>query len=100
MPKEVIHTEDQNFMDIAVSWGVEGVVLAPSPPMRGPEIGKAAGRSLRGRFAFCPEPGSPFNLDGKTATVGPVRADLDRKSINQLIKVLRRARDAAYGRDE
>lgn len=27
-------------------------------------------------------------------------ADLDRHAINRLIKVLRRARDAAYGRDE
>lgn len=26
--------------------------------------------------------------------------DLDRESLNQLIRVLRRARDAAYGRDE
>jgi hypothetical protein len=34
------------------------------------------------------------------ATYSGVWTDLDRKGINDLIRVLRRARDAAFGRDE
>ena len=39
--------------------------------------------------------------DGSHADWDPKSAwNLDRKSINKLIRVLRRARDQAYGRDE
>ena len=40
---------------------------------------------------------SPNEPEGRTSMYSPV---LNRAEINRLIKMLRRARDAAYGRDE
>lgn len=40
---------------------------------------------------------SPNEENGRTSMYSPV---LERAEINKLIRVLRRARDAAYGRDE
>lgn len=37
---------------------------------------------------------------GESVTGDVVATDLDRQQINNLIRVLRRARDQAYGRDE
>lgn len=40
---------------------------------------------------------SPNELDGRTSVYTPV---LERAELNKLIRVLKRARDQAYGRDE
>lgn len=53
--------------------------------------------------------GNPRPVDPDSSDVGPAPAvfadegqfvDLDRKTLNNLIRTLRRARDQAYGRDE
>ena len=64
----------------------------------GETIGVRVGwqRDMSVQVATLLMPGGEF---GEEATQG-VFADLDRHSINRLIRTLRRARDQAYGADE
>lgn len=87
MPKEVIRGREFN---VVVGWSQHcGVQVATE--MREPQDSDA-----------------PQNLEQLVATWGDgtkahargLYSDLDRQQINELIRVLRRARDSAFGRDE
>lgn len=71
MPKEVIRLDGTTFA-VEVGWGRDSFV----------QIGSVD----QSREQYSPERGYFI--------------DLDRQSINRLIRVLRRARDQAYGADE
>lgn len=102
MPKERIrHSGKGDFADLMVRWSkedhgnaVDGVespkvdVLIAAPDLPGHE----------GSYMFTPKQPEIFGLaDGES--VGPISVSLDRGQINRLIRVLRQARDAAYGSD-
>lgn len=78
MPKEVIHDDtvyaggNSSPLAVEVHWGVNSLVQVASINLQA-------------------EPHSPE---------AGFYADLDRNMINRLIKVLRKARDQAYGSDE
>lgn len=101
MPKErVRHSGNNSWGDLSVEWEKEG-----TPPTLGREgihvnVGVFAtdlpGRS--GYFSFTPEHPETFGME-PGSSCSPVRIDLDRRQINRLIVVLRRARDQAYGTD-
>jgi hypothetical protein len=102
MPKErVRHSGSNSFADVMVRWEKEGhgqatngvedckvdlFIVASDLPGRG------------GSYMFTPENPEAFGLaEGESA--GPISIDLDRGQINRLIRVLRQARDSAYGAD-
>lgn len=102
MPKERIrHSGQGDFADLMVRWskqdlgcatdGVEAPkvdVLITAPDLPGHE----------GSYMFTPEHADTFDMaDGES--VGPISVSLDRGQINRLIRVLRQARDTAYGAD-
>jgi hypothetical protein len=102
MPKErVRHSGNNSFADVMVRWekedrgsatdGVEACkvdlfIAADDMPGRG------------GSFMFTPENPEAYGLS-EGESVGPISIDLNRSQINRLIRVLRQARDSAYGAD-
>lgn len=100
MPKEVIPDEAGAF-DVHVGWTREpaghvqvGAVMAAGRAIDAPPD---APRNLRQLVASWPDdagdPDSPGGATGLWST-------LDRAGVNRLIRTLRHARDAAFGRDE
>ena len=105
MPKERINASGNNsFADVMVRWSklgsaeqveaqgserthVDLFVIASDLPGRG------------GYYMFTPEFPETYDLE-PGASIGPISIDLYRTQINRLIRVLRTARDAAYGSDE
>jgi hypothetical protein len=78
MPKETIYgTDGGPVQHVAVGWTHGGGVQVGV--VNGPEVS--------------------LTINGESANPG-LWMDLDRGQINRLIRSLRRARDAAYGRDE
>lgn len=118
MPKEMIYgkslpygEEDPGRAVVEIRWGREGYFqiatkcvhaadetdyrppLEPiEVPMRPPHEGEYAD----------PQPLLVSENEGflEVAPFSGFYVDLDRRGINELIRVLRRARDAAYGKDE
>ena len=102
MPKErVRHSGNNSYADVMIRWEKEGnrftangvktptvdLFIAPDDmPGRG------------GSFMFTPENPEAYGLN-EGESVGPISIDLDRGQINRLIRVLRQARDSAYGAD-
>ena len=102
MPKERIQSRNTPTLDVTVGWSRDGGVQVAT-------VAADADRRLRG-WAETPtaqpvgitvsgadlvsQPGTSFTrFDGW-------HVDLDRDQVNTLIRVLRRARDQAFGRDE
>lgn len=91
MPKEVVYGQ-QHVSEVAgdnpivpiveVRWSKEHEHVQVVSKATDPYDGRVAGDSTETHFT-----------DG-------MHVDLDRKSINDLIRYLRRARDQAYGKDE
>lgn len=105
MPKERIRKSSRDgFADLLVQWGRDEVGdRDEQPKVRLFIIASEFG--IPGCFWFEPRPDNPNalpeNAIGKNGEmVGPVDIMLDREQVNRAIRVLRRARDAAYGRDE
>jgi hypothetical protein len=97
LPKEKIYDESEMY-DIEVGWGQDRSVQVGITTHDGiPVIAKIAGVETPGLGQVMPglgaTPDSPAGFTGLWAT-------LDRSGINRLIKMLRKARDEAYGRDE
>jgi len=97
MPKERIRSVTAFAFDVTVSWNRDGKVQVAT-------VAADADERLRAWTESAPEgapidqpetqPGTSFRFfDGW-------HVDLDRPQINELIRVLRRARDQAFGRDE
>lgn len=100
MPKErVMKSARDGYADLLVQWGRDELLAEDRPLVRlfiAPSEGLGA---LRGFFAFHPE--DPESIGLKPGeSVGPIDIRVDRAQINRLIRVLRRARDATFGRDE
>ena len=109
MPRDrVRHSGNNSWADLVVRWrkkgtdpgviGAEGILVDLFVASR-----DDPGRS--GSFWF--EPDNPENFGAEPRVEGerpqqwgPISIDLDRQQINRLIRVLRTARDQAYGRDE
>jgi hypothetical protein len=96
VPKEKIYDESAMY-DVEIGWGQDRSVQVGITTHDGvPVIAKLAGiENLSpadlGRAGATPD--SPAGFTGLWST-------LDRAGINRLIKMLRKARDEAYGRDE
>lgn len=108
MPKERVRKSNQNgFADLLIQWGRDEV---------GDHLDTGEGRvrlfitaaelGTPGGFYFHPQLTDeekltePDRIGAHGEGIGPVDIMLDRTQINRLIRVLRRARDQAYGRDE
>jgi hypothetical protein len=109
MPRErVRHSGNNSWADVVVRWSKQGT----DPGVIGAEgilvdlfVASRDDPGRSGSFWF--EPDHPENFGAKPKVEGeraeqwgPISIDLDRQQINRLIRVLRRARDEAYGRDE
>ena len=80
MPREAINSDDGGSTRIELSWQHDAYVqLTTAIRREEPESGEAPARAAYETGAYVP---------------------LDRYGINRLIQLLRRARNAAYGRDE
>lgn len=108
MPKERVRASGRNsYADVMVRWSKEGSAEAAiRQNMQGAEgllvdlfIIAQDTPNGAGSFMFTPEHPESFGLKPGNS-VGPISIDLDRTQINRLIRVLRNARDAAYGVDE
>lgn len=88
MPKEVVRDRGGVF-DVSVGWSREAEYVQLGAVMRAPESSDAP-QDLK----------QLVNTWGDAAVMTGLFATLGRHEINELIRVLRRARDAAYGRDE
>jgi hypothetical protein len=84
MPKELIY--NPNVLAGKTSEVVEHVAVGWSPK-RDVQIGVTVGSNVG------------LSIDGKPADFPSVWMDIDRAGINNLIHTLRKARDAAYGKD-
>lgn len=112
MPKERVRKSGRDgFADLLVQWGRDELGTDEKyqewdgrPRVRlfvaAAELGKP------GAFYFTPDlsddekAANPDRLGAHGESIGPVDIMLDRQQTNRLIRVLRRARDQAYGRDE
>jgi hypothetical protein len=106
VPKEKIY-DSATLFDVEVGWNAEAEYVQVG-------IGTHDGRSIAEFLAGQEEQATPedspqvqrsrVGMPNPDATAPPsftsLWATLDRRQINRLIWALRRARDAAYGRDE
>lgn len=92
MPKEYIGVDPQVWGSSTLSWGIDGTVqMTVAGPIgwRDPLLPRAGQRVIEGA-----EPVDPDNeLDWHFTFT-------QRSEINKLIRLLRKARDQAFGRDE
>lgn len=96
MPKEKIYDQAEMY-DIEVGWGRERSVQIGITTHDGiPVIAKIAGIENPSPADFGRMGADPDSPGGFTGLWGT----LDRAGINRLIKMLRKARDDAYGHDE
>lgn len=98
MPKERIPAATLTPFDVIVSWSRDGTVqVATTAADAGERLSRWTEEVPSGSPTDGPtktEPGSRFDyFDGW-------HVDLDRQRVNELIRILRRARDQAFGRDE
>lgn len=84
MPKELIY--NPNVLGGKTDEVVEHVAVGWSPE-RDVQIGLTVSSRVE------------LNIDGKPSDFPSVWMDIDRAGINRLIHSLRKARDAAYGKD-
>jgi hypothetical protein len=95
MPKQVIRDAAGTF-DVVVRWSHDSHVQVATA-MRPSPGGSEGPKNLKELIASWPdEAPSPDDPNGATG----LHSTLDRRQINELIRTLRRARDAAFGRDE
>jgi len=107
MPKERIRKScREGFADLLVQWGEDEIGRHEAcqhgnedPRVRlfviAPDLGP------RGSFMFEPDDDSAKSMGlDPGCRIGPIDMMLDREQINRMIRVLRRARDQAYGKDE
>jgi len=108
MPRERVRASGNNsHADVMVRWSKQGSAEAAfRQTVRGAEgilvdlfIAPRDTPNGAGFFSFTPDDPASIGLS-PGESVGPITVDLDRAQINRLIRVLRDARDAAYGRDE
>jgi hypothetical protein len=95
VPKEIVHSRSEKF-DIEIRWDAEG----HDPEV---QIGLAT-RDNAKTLADALTPASmQLDADERAARLGEFRGiygQFDRASLNRTIRLLRRARDTVYGRDE
>lgn len=84
MPKEVIYTDQKNDFNIQVGWSHNAVQVG---------IETTSGEPLLDVLR-------DLEAGNLTPQFKSVWSNVDRQDINELIKFLRKARDAAFGRDE
>lgn len=98
MPKEMIRDEAELY-DVHVGWERDKYVqVGIETADRKSIIDRLAGEALQDpevRAAL-----DPLMGDGRLAAFTGLWGTLDRDGCNRLIKVVRQARDAAFGRDE
>lgn len=98
MPKERITSEVVPMFDVTVAWSRGGTVQVATVAADGDERlrswSEETGAVEPGGERAASRPGTSFKL------FGGWHVDLDRHRVNELIRVLRRARDQAFGRDE
>jgi hypothetical protein len=95
MPKEIVHSRSEKF-DIEIKWDAEGL----DPEV---QIGIAT-RDNAKTLADALTPASmQLDPDERAKRLDEFRGiygQFDRASLNRTIRLLRRARDQVYGRDE
>lgn len=99
MPKELVrHSGRDDFADLVIQWGRDEVGDHWELPRVRVFIAAATPLNV---IVMQPQEGSSmWSAEQPGQTIGPVDCHLDREQINRLIRVLRRARNAAYGADE
>lgn len=97
MPKETIRSSTYGPMfDVEVRWGRDSSdvqIATVMPPAQTSEAPQNLAQLVASWDDAC---GDPENPDGARG----LYSSLDRHAINELIRVLRKARDQAFGRDE
>jgi hypothetical protein len=95
VPKEIIHSRSEKF-DIEIRWDAEG----HDPEV---QIGLATRDNAKTLADALTPPSAQLDADERSARLGEFRGiygQFDRASLNRTIRLLRRARDTVYGRDE
>lgn len=97
MPKEIVTSVNVPTFDVAVKWSRDGIVQVATTAADADErLRNWTESAPAGAPLAEPEtkPGTSFRVfDGW-------HVDLDRAGVNRLIRLLRQARDAAFGKDE
>ncbi len=91
MPKEKVY-DSTGLYDIEIGWGVDQEVQVG--------IETHTGVSIAEMLAERPLDTGQGGVEAALARFTGLWGTLDRRQINRLIKMLRKARDEAYGRDE
>jgi hypothetical protein len=89
MPKEIVY-DDAGMYDAVVGWEPDGYV----------QVGIKSHNATTIRIRVGDEEVDKVEFTGRTAGFDSLWGTFDRAGINRLIKALKHARDAAYGRDE
>lgn len=90
MPRETVFSDVGDFV-VTVGWSREQYVQVATECVAEPEV-------LRQRVLDLLNEGSATNPDGRHVFRGWYTT-LDRTQVNNLIRLLRKARDSAYGAD-
>lgn len=104
MPRERVNASGNNgWTDLTVAWsklGTHDQIIENQVDGQHVRIYPTAKElpGYGGFYSFTPENAEQFNSEAGSS-FSPVSIDLDRTQINRLIRVLRTARDAAYGSD-
>lgn len=94
MPKERIYNQRRQEFDVEVRWSRESEYVSIATVMAPPHTSDAP-QNLKELVSTWDDDGLHYP-DGKIG----LYADLSRYELNELIRVLRRARDQAFGKDE
>lgn len=105
MPKDRISKSGSDgFMDLSVQWGRDELGPVDAVLRAKVRLMAMAPEGIPGSIEFVPDHSAmgeemAENWQG-CRSCGPVDMWLDRNQINRLIRILRKARDQAYGKDE
>lgn len=94
MPRERITTTDDTPFDVEVTWQRDGNLVQVNT------TAYDADQRLRDWVEVDPKTGEGTKPGTAFTLFNGWHVDLDRNRLNQLIRVLRTARDQAFGRDE
>lgn len=100
MPRERITSVDTPQFDVSVSWNKDGVVQVVTTASDADERLRNWTEIESGVVQFDNAPTSQTKPGTSFALFDGWHVNLDRQQVNELIRVLRRARDQAFGRDE
>jgi hypothetical protein len=96
MPKELIVNRRDRMFDTVVSWSRDASYVQVGTLMAPPQTSDASQNLKQLVQSWADDASDPESPDGATGLFN----ELGRSELNELIRVLRRARDQAFGKDE